>query len=198
MLTGGRGQAVYEVTTLADYKINETPIPGSLRDAVSQSNRTIVFRVGGTIRLKESLKITGSNLTIAGQTAPGDGITVTDYTTTLKADNVIVRYLRFRLGDRYPARTTFGFRYHKNIIVDHCSFSWSVDEVLSLYDNQNTTVQWSIAEESMLMTTHQKGRHGYGGIWGGNNASFLHNLVAHNFSRNPRFPTVKREYDILS
>ena len=197
-MTGGRGQAVYEVTTLADYKINETPIPGSLRDAVSQSNRTIVFRVGGTIRLKESLKITGSNLTIAGQTAPGDGITVTDYTTTVEADNVIVRYMRFRLGDRYPSEDdAFGFRYHKNIIVDHCSFSWSVDEVLSLYDNQNTTVQWSIAEESMLMTTHQKGRHGYGGIWGGNNASFLHNLVANNFSRNPRFPTVKREYDIL-
>lgn len=197
-VTGGRGQAVYEVTTLADYKSTETPIPGSLRDAVSQGNRTVVFRVGGTVRLKESLKITGSNLTIAGQTAPGDGITVTDYTTTVEADNVIVRYMRFRLGDRYPSEDdAFGFRYHKNIIVDHCSFSWSVDEVLSLYDNQNTTVQWSIAEESMLMTSHSKGRHGYGGIWGGNNASFLHNLVAHNFSRNPRFPTAKREYDIV-
>jgi pectin methylesterase-like acyl-CoA thioesterase len=197
-VTGGRGQAVYEVTTLEDYNRTEAPIPGSLRDAVSQSNRTIVFRVGGTIRLKESLKITGSNLTIAGQTAPGDGITVTDYTTTVEADNVILRYMRFRLGDRYPSEDdAFGARNHKNLIIDHCSFSWSVDEVLSLYNNQNTTVQWSIVEESMLMTTHQKGRHGYGGIWGGNNASFLHNLIAHNFSRNPRFSGGDPVYDIM-
>ncbi|MBD0384052.1 pectinesterase family protein [Paenibacillus sedimenti] len=186
--SGGRSQAVYEVTTLDDYTSKEAPIPGSLRDAVSQSNRTVVFRIGGTIRLKESLKITGSNLTIAGQTAPGDGITVTDYTTTVDADNVVIRYMRFRLGDRFPSEDdAFGMRNHKNLILDHCSFSWSVDEVLSLYNNENTTVQWSFIEESMLMTTHQKGRHGYAGIWGGNNASFLHNLIAHNFSRNPRF-----------
>ncbi|MDQ0920659.1 hypothetical protein [Paenibacillus sp. V4I5] len=172
-VSGGRGQVVYEVTTLEDYKSNETPIPGSLRDAVSQSDRTIVFRVGGTVRLKESLKIKGSNLTIAGQTAPGDGITVTDYTTNIEADNVIVRYMRFRLGDRYPSEDdAFGVRYHKDIMIDHSSFSWSVDEVVSLYDNANTTVQWSISAESMLMTSHHKGRHGYGGIWGGNQATF--------------------------
>lgn len=197
-VTGGRGQAVYEVTTLEDYKSNETPIPGSLRHAVSKSNQTVVFRIGGTIRLKESLKITGSNLTIAGQTAPGDGITVTDYTTTVEADNVIVRYMRFRLGDRVPSEDdAFGMRNHKNLIIDHCSFSWSVDEVLSLYNNENTTVQWSFIEESMLMTTHQKGRHGYAGIWGGKNASFLHNLIAHNFSRNPRFSGGDPVYDIM-
>ncbi|MCS7464380.1 pectinesterase family protein [Paenibacillus doosanensis] len=196
--SGGRGQTVYEVTTLEDYGKGETPIPGSLRDAVSQSDRTIVFRVGGTIHLKESLKIFGSNLTLAGQTAPGDGITVSDYTTSIEADNIIIRYMRFRLGDRYASEDdAFGVRYHKNIIVDHCSFSWSVDEVVSLYDNVNTTVQWSISEESMLMTTHQKGRHGYGGIWGGNNTSFHHNLIAHSVSRNPRFPTDKRELDVV-
>lgn len=188
--TGGRSGDVYEVTTLADSG------PGSLRDAVSRSNTTVVFRVGGTIHLESPLKITGTNLTIAGQTAPGEGITVSDYVTNFEADNVIIRYMRFRLGDRHPSEDdAFGGRYHKNIIIDHSSFSWSVDEVLSMYVNENTTVQWSIVAESMLMTSHQKGRHGYAGIWGGNNASFHHNLIAHNVSRNPRlagspdFPT---------
>ncbi|MDP1511823.1 pectinesterase family protein [Paenibacillus ottowii] len=197
-VTGGRGGEVYEVTTLADYGKGEQMIPGSLRAAVSSDNRTVVFRVGGTIHLKEPLKILGNNLTVAGQTAPGDGITVSDYTTGIDADNVIFRYLRFRLTDRYPSEDdALGARYHKNIMIDHCSFSWSVDEVLSLYDNVNTTVQWSIASESMLMTTHQKGRHGYGGIWGGRNSTYHHNLLAHNASRNPRFPTDKKQIDAV-
>jgi fibronectin type 3 domain-containing protein len=195
-VTGGRGGEVYIVDTLADYTKNEKAIPGSLRDAVSKDNRTIIFRVGGTIHLKESLNIIGSNLTIAGQTAPGDGITVADYTTNINANNIAIRYVHFRLTDRYPSEDdSLGSRYYKNIIIDHCSFSWAVDEVVSLYDNVNTTVQWSISSEAMLMTTHQKGRHGYGGIWGGKNSTYHHNLIANSTSRNPRFPTDKREFD---
>lgn len=180
--TGGRGGEVYEVTTLADAG------PGSLRDAVSGSNRTIVFKVGGTIHLESPLKITGSNLTIAGQTAPGEGITVAGYPTTFNGDNLIIRYMRFRLGDANVTEAdAFGGRYRKNIIIDHCSFSWSVDEVMSVYGNENVTVQWSIVADAMHMSRHAKGRHGYGGIWGGKNTSFHHNLFAHNSSRNPAF-----------
>lgn len=135
-VTGGRGGEVYIVDTLADYSKSETAIPGSLRDAVSKDNRTIIFRVGGTIHLKESLSITGSNLTIAGQTAPGDGITVSDYTTNINANNLTIRYVHFRLTDRYPSEDdSLGSRYYKDIIIDHCSFSWAVDEVVSLYEN---------------------------------------------------------------
>lgn len=178
--TGGRGGELYKVTTLADSG------PGSLRDAVSESNRIIVFNVGGVIDLESPLKISGSNLTIAGQTAPGDGITIAGYPTTLEGDNIIMRYLRFRLGDHYPSEAdAFGGRYMKDIIIDHSSFSWSVDEVLSIYGVENLTIQWSIISEAMHMSQHVKGKHGYGGIWGGKNTSFHHNLIAHNSSRNP-------------
>ena len=180
--TGGRGGDVYEVTTLADSG------PGSLRDAVSAANRTVVFKVGGVIQLKSPLKILGDNLTVAGQTAPGDGITVIGYPTSFDGNNLILRYMRFRLGDMNETEAdSFGGRYKKDIIIDHSSFSWSVDEVLSPYGNENVTVQWSIIADAMHISRHVKGRHGYGGIWGGKNTSFHHNLIAHNSSRNPAF-----------
>ncbi len=184
--TGGRGGEVYEVTTLADSG------PGSLRDAVSASDRTVVFRVSGTIHLEGGLDVTGSNLTIAGQTAPGGGICVAGNETEIKADNIILRYLRFRGTDAMGTPIdTFKMEGRKNVIIDHCSFSWGVDETCSPYGNRDVTVQWCIIAEGLTMSAHEKGRHGYGGLWGGDNVTYHHNLLVHNGGRNPRFSFVE-------
>ncbi|MFG2589686.1 Ig-like domain-containing protein [Streptomyces sp. NPDC048438] len=185
--TGGRGGSVYEVTTLADSG------PGSLRDAVSGSDRTIVFRVSGNIELEGGLDITGSNITIAGQTAPGDGICVVGNETKAKdVENIIIRHLRFRGTDTLGTPIdTFGMERCRNVIVDHCSFSWAVDEVCSAYGNENFTLQWCVIAEGLAMSVHEKGLHGYGGLWGGDNASYHHNLLVHQGGRNPRFSFVE-------
>jgi pectate lyase len=180
--TGGRGGAVYEVTTLDDSG------PGSLREAAAKSDGTIVFRVSGNIRIKGGLDITGSNLTIAGQTAPGHGITVIGNETQIKGDNIILRHLRFRGGDELGTGIdTFSARGVRDIIIDHCSFSWGVDECFSVYGNTNVTVQWCLISEGLTNSVHDKGRHGMGGLWGGDTITYHHNLLIHQNARNPRF-----------
>ena len=176
---GGRGGAVYEVTNLKDAG------PGSLRAAVEASGpRTVVFRVSGTIDLESPLEIEGPYITIAGQTAPGDGIAIKDDPLGIGADEVIIRYLRVRLGDESGEETdAMSGRYQNNIILDHVSASWGTDEVLSVYHNSYVTIQHSIISEAI----GDGESHKFGGIWGDNYSTYHHNLIAHNESRNPRF-----------
>lgn len=181
--TGGRDGVVIKVTNLNDNG------PGSLREAIKKNfPRIIVFEVSGTIYLKDELKVEFGDLTIAGQTAPGHGITLAHFNFRVEADNVIIRHIRSRLSaEGNQQEDAFTCRYGTNIMIDHCSFSWSVDEVASIYLTRKLTMQNCIIAEAFHNSIHDKGAHGYGGIWGGDSVSFHHNLIMHNTSRNPRF-----------
>ncbi|WP_423126872.1 pectate lyase family protein [Gaoshiqia sp. Z1-71] len=179
---GGRGGMVCEVINLNDSG------EGSLRVAVEASGpRTVVFRVSGNIELESPITIMNPFITIAGQTAPGDGICIKNHPLNIAADHVIVRYIRVRPGDisgkDYDA---ISCRYRKHIILDHVSASWSIDETMSIYHCDSITVQWCLISESLCGSNHVKGSHGYGGIWGSNYSTYHHNLLAHHSSRNPR------------
>lgn len=185
---GGRGGRIIKVTNLNDSG------PGSLRDAVEATGpRTVVFDIDGTIELLSPLRINNDSITIAGQSAPADGICLKDYPLVINASEVIVRHIRVRPGDRHNLDSDGigGGRYgQRNVILDHCSVSWSIDECLSIYKTENLTVQWCLVSHSLNSSVHTKGSHGFGGIWGGYKATFHHNLLANHASRNPRFSSV--------
>ena len=184
--TGGRGGDVVHVTNLNDSG------PGSLRDAVSRPNRTVVFDVSGTIMLASRLEISKPNITVAGQTAPGDGITLRAHEMMIKnTENVIVRYLRVRPGDEAKAEMDAVTVWAaKDVILDHCSMSWSTDSLNDVVkESGNVTVQWCLLAEPLVHSVHSKGNHGYATGWDGRTRGGMtahHNLIAHAASRAPR------------
>ena len=206
--SGGRGTPADATTVFEVTNLNDDNLQGSLRYALNATAtyRTIVFRVSGTIHLNSKLNIRG-NTTIAGQTAPGDGICLADYPVVISGDNVIVRYMRFRMGDKNQKKVdaagnpvdgsggddAFGALGPSNLIIDHCSVSWSSDEALTIYRGDNLTIQWCFITEPLNYSYHfETGdldyeHHGYNGIQGGKNASIHHNLYADARNRNPRF-----------
>ncbi|WP_438862498.1 pectate lyase family protein [Neptunicella sp.] len=180
---GGRGGRIIVVDSLQD---SDKALPGTLRYAVkAKGPRIVVFSVSGVIHLVKPLEIKQDFITIAGQTSPA-GIVLTGSETQIDASQVIIRYLRFRPGAEHEQGDAITGKRHHDIIIDHCSMSWANDEVASFYNNTNFTLQYSIVSESLNNAGHAKGSHGYGGIWGGQRASFIHNVLAHHTSRNPR------------
>ncbi len=190
--TGGRGGKVIAVTNLNDKG------EGSLRSALVQfpdDPLTIIFNVSSIIELESNINIKRSNLTIAGQTAPGDGICLKNYSFILNGasakgnhGNIIIRYIRSRPGGT-DKKGLYGFDMENchDVIVDHCSFSWANEECAAMYDMKNTTVQWCIVSEGLYNAGHMKGKRSYGGVWGGQYATYHHNLIAHQNSRAVRF-----------
>ncbi len=182
--TGGRGGEVYHVTNLNDSGT------GSLRDAVSQSNRIVVFDVSGTIELKSNI-VCQSNITIAGQTAPGgSGVTLKNYKFGMGGDNIICRFISSRPGP-YASTTSgndaWGGAAGSNSIIDHCSMGWTTDEQWGLYsNNEYYTVQYSVIGPADSWGGHSKGIHGFGLMMGKGYSTFDHNLIVHNVSRNFR------------
>ena len=190
-VTGGRGGEVRHVTNLNDKG------EGSLRAAVNGNNKKIVvFDISGIIALETDLVI-GANTTIEGQTAPAPGITVR-YQTVRPSDNNIIRFLRIRRGEEKDVNDgadAIWQRQKDGIVLDHCSFSWSIDEIASFYDNQHFTMQWCTLGEALANPGHSKGEHSYGGIWGGKGASFHHNFLCHMQNRVPRFCGARYNWD---
>lgn len=176
---GGRGGVVYHVRTLEDnHNI------GSLRYALEQKGpRTIVFDVSGIIELKSPIIIKNNDLTIAGQTAPGDGICIKNYPIIIDADNIIIRFIRFRLGDKNPDSNALIVKNRRDIMIDHCSISWATAENIMLYNNQKLTMQWCIISEALDLNLMKSN----GAILGGYSASYHHNLFANNLRSNPKF-----------
>ncbi len=178
---GGRGGKVLFVTNLNDKG------PGSLRAAIEvQRPRIVVFKVSGTIKLESSLRIKHPRIIIAGQTAPGDGICLRKYPLIISADDAVVRFIRVRLGDEADNKVDgIDVSDAQNVIVDHCSVSWTLDEAVNTYHGaKNVTIQWCLISESLHNSRLQQG-HGFAASLGGVNTSYHHNLLANNAGRNP-------------
>lgn len=194
--TGGRGGNVYYVTSLADCSDTDL-VPGTLRWALRDGDdtpRTVLFQVCGTIYLTSKLKLQHPNVTIAGQTAPGGGICIAGCNIYVCKPNVIIRHIRFRAGDvpssNYPC---LDVENAKNVILDHCSFTWSMEECLTMYDTDSTTVQWCIIGEGLYNSKHKKGERSYATQWGGEHSTMHHTLITNCLNRCPRFNGVRDE-----
>lgn len=214
---GGRGGQVVFVTNLDDYiayNNMEPEIPGSFRWALKQYSGqplTVIFRVSGTIKLKpyivsgknqNDIRVSRTNLTIAGQTAPGEGICIRNSKVNLGGStDLIVRNVRFRIGENAEDSTfipggSVGCENALRVIFDHCVFGWSGEENITMYDNRYTTVQWSVMHEGLYDDGHGKGNRSYGGQCGGINATWHHNLFAHNYSRSPRLNGARTDNEV--
>lgn len=191
LAAGGRGGDVYRVTNLNNSGA------GSLRNGITTApaaGRTIVFDVAGTIRLASSLNLGGrDNITIAGQTAPAGGITLADHGLRIdNADNVILQHLRIRPGSTSGSQDpdAIWVSNSSNVIIDHVTASWGVDETISVTnDSNNVTVQWSTMTQGLFNAGHSGDDgvgHSYGSLLNGGRYSFHHNLYAHSKSRHPR------------
>ena len=188
---GGRGGQVIKVTNLNDHG------PGSFREAIeTEGPRIVIFEVGGIINLETELSIHNPFITIAGQTAPGDGICLRGECLRIYAHDVVIRYIRSRPGDidfgpknqweTIDAMSVQGYAH--NVVIDHCSLSWSVDENIDVWKRaHNVTIQHCIIAESLKHSRHPGGAHGMGMIIGSSatNVSIHHNIFAHNNDRNP-------------
>lgn len=194
-VTGGRGGEVCYVTRLDDCS-DQNLVPGTLRWAIKHNNggrpRTILFATSGTIYLTSKLTFSYPNVSILGQTAPGGGVTITGYNMYISKNNVIVRHMRFRAGD-IPNKSMTGLDLENadGVIIDHCSMTWSMEECLTAYDTDSTTVQWCIIGESLYNSKNAKGERAYATQWGGEHSSMLHTLITNSMSRSPRFNGVR-------
>lgn len=194
--TGGRGGKVYYVTRNDDCADNNL-VEGTLRWALrsgDDSPRTVLFKTCGNIYLTSKLSMAHPNVTIDGSTAPGGGVCISGYKFSVSKPNVIIRYMRFRAGDvPDESNPAVDIENTSNVIIDHCSITWSMEECLTMYDCDSTTVQWSIIGEGLYSSKNHKGARSYATQWGGEHSSMHHCLITNCNNRSPRFNGVRNE-----
>ncbi len=194
-VTGGRGGEVCYVTRNDDCSDSKL-VEGTLRWALNHDNggrpRIILFNTSGTIYLSSKLRFKYPNVSILGQSAPGGGICLTGYNMYINNDNIIIRYVRFRAGD-IPSKSMTGLDMEncEGVILDHCSMTWSMEECLTAYDSDSTTIQWCIIGEGLYNSKNSKGARAYATQWGGEHSTMHHTLITNSHSRAPRFNGVR-------